>query len=120
LLKERVLESGSAWSLLSYRKTGDSGEVQSDGKMNTERETDVDFALDLSVQDTCAVSVFLTSAHRWERIAYSLLTPHSTVVLEKLASSHPVKKFPAFYGTPKVHYRIHRRPRYEAFCVNIS
>ena len=39
-----------------------------------------------------------------------LLTPFSTVLLEKLTGSQPVKKFPAFYGTLKVHYRIHKCP----------
>ena len=28
-----------------------------------------------------------------------LLTPHSTVLLEKLTGSQLIKKFPAFYGT---------------------
>jgi hypothetical protein len=28
-----------------------------------------------------------------------LLTPYSTVLLEKLTTSQPVKKFPAFFGT---------------------
>ena len=37
-----------------------------------------------------------------------LLTPYSTVLLEKLTGSQLVKKFPAFYGTPKVRYRIHK------------
>jgi hypothetical protein len=30
-----------------------------------------------------------------------LLTPHSTVLLEKLTSSQLVKKFPTFDGTPR-------------------
>ena len=30
-----------------------------------------------------------------------LLTPWSTVLLEKLTSSQPVKKFPTFYGTQR-------------------
>jgi hypothetical protein len=29
------------------------------------------------------------------------LTPHSTVLLEKLTGLQPVKKFPEFYGTQK-------------------
>jgi len=32
-----------------------------------------------------------------------LLTPCSTVLLEKLTDSQLVKKFPTFYGTLKVH-----------------
>ena len=39
-----------------------------------------------------------------------LLTPYSIVLLEKLTGSQLVKKFPAFYGAPKVHYRTHKRP----------
>ena len=37
-----------------------------------------------------------------------LLTPWSRLLLEKLTGSQLVKKFPTFYGTPKVHYRTHR------------
>ena len=33
-----------------------------------------------------------------------------TVLLEKLTCSQLGKKFPAFYGIPKVHYRIHKIP----------
>jgi hypothetical protein len=39
-----------------------------------------------------------------------LLTPCTTVLLEKLTSVQLVKKFPAFYGTPKVHNSIHNCP----------
>ena len=39
-----------------------------------------------------------------------LLTPWSRILLENLTDSQLVKKFPAFYGTPKVHYRIHKFP----------
>jgi len=38
------------------------------------------------------------------------ITPLSRVLLEKLTVSQPVKKFPTFYGTQKVHYRIHNSP----------
>jgi hypothetical protein len=34
-----------------------------------------------------------------KRITYSLLTPWSRALLEKLTGFQPVKKFPAFYGT---------------------
>ena len=37
-----------------------------------------------------------------------VLTPWSRFHLEKLTGFQPVKKSPAFYGTPKVHYRIHK------------
>ena len=40
----------------------------------------------------------------------SLLTPWCTVLLRKLTGSQLVKKFPAFYGTPYVHYRFHKCP----------
>ena len=39
-----------------------------------------------------------------------LLTPWSRVLLEKLIGFQLVKKFTAFYGTPKVHYRNHKCP----------
>ena len=39
-----------------------------------------------------------------------LLAPWSRVLLEKLTGSQLVKKFPAFYGTQKIHYRIHKCP----------
>ena len=34
------------------------------------------------------------------------LTPRNGILHEKLTVPQPVKKFPAFYVTPKVHYRI--------------
>jgi len=39
-----------------------------------------------------------------------LLTPWSKVLLEKLTGSQLDKKFPAFYGNPKVHYRADKCP----------
>ena len=36
------------------------------------------------------------------------ITPWSRVLLEKPFGSQQVKKFPAFYANPKVHYRIHK------------
>ena len=37
---------------------------------------------------------------RYENLTY-LLTPYSTVLLQKLTGSQLVKKFPAFYGTQR-------------------
>ena len=39
-----------------------------------------------------------------------LFTPCSTVFLKTLTGSKLVKKFPAFYGCPKFHYRIQKCP----------
>jgi len=47
---------------------------------------------------------------RGELLEVSLLTPWSRVFLEKLTGLQLLKKFPLFYGTPKVHYRIHKWP----------
>jgi len=48
-----------------------------------------------------ASTLHTTSEHGVSSIttAYYLLTPYSTVLLEKLTVSQLVKKFPAFYGT---------------------
>jgi hypothetical protein len=40
----------------------------------------------------------------------NLLTPHSTVVLEKLTGLQLVKKFPTFLWNPNVHYHIQNFP----------
>ena len=45
-----------------------------------------------------------------QHIQRYLLTPWCRVLLEKLTGLQLVKKFPAFYGNPKVHYRTHKRP----------
>jgi len=42
--------------------------------------------------------------------AERLITPWSTVLLEKLTGSQLVKNFPAIYGTQTVHYHIHKCP----------
>ena len=39
-----------------------------------------------------------------------LLTPWCRILLEKLTGLQLVKKCLAFHGTPKVHYRTHKRP----------
>ena len=38
------------------------------------------------------------------------MTPWSIALSQKLTDPQTVKKFPAFYGTPKVHYRNHKSP----------
>ena len=38
------------------------------------------------------------------------LLPYLTYSMKKLAGFQAVKKFPAFYATPKVHYRFHKSP----------
>jgi hypothetical protein len=43
-------------------------------------------------------------------LTYFLLSPCSTVLLEKLTGFQLVTKFDAFYGTPKVHCRSHKSP----------
>ena len=44
------------------------------------------------------------------KITY-LLTPYSTVVLERLTGFQLINKFPAFYGTRNVHHRNHKCPQ---------
>ena len=57
-----------------------------------------------------------TSSWWWVEIppetsrAVYVITPWCRVLLEKLTGLQLVKKFPAFHGTLKVHYRTHKRP----------
>jgi hypothetical protein len=44
------------------------------------------------------------------RNCYSILTPWSRVLLEKLTGAQIVKKFPTFYGNRRFHYPIHKFP----------
>ena len=47
-----------------------------------------------------------------------LLIQWSTVHLEKLTSFQLFNKFPSFYGTRMVHYRIHKRPPpFHILCI---
>ena len=50
-----------------------------------------------------------TMFHTHVELTYSL-TPWCRVLLEKLTGLQLVKKFPAFHGNPKVHYRTHKSP----------
>ena len=43
-------------------------------------------------------------------LKYSLITPWSRVLLEKLSVSQPVKKFPAILWDPKFHCRLYKSP----------
>ena len=51
----------------------------------------------------------ICQVYRFYLLTY-LLTPWCRVLLEKLTGLQLVKKFLAFHGTPKVHYRTHKRP----------
>jgi superfamily I DNA and/or RNA helicase len=57
----------------------------------------------------CATFCSSLLLHPLLKIAY-LLTPWSTVLLEKLTGSQLLKKYPAFYEKPKVHHRIYKCP----------
>jgi hypothetical protein len=46
----------------------------------------------------CLNSTYLLT-HSLTHLLIYLLTPHSTVLLEKLTGLHPVKIFATFYGT---------------------
>jgi len=57
-------------------------------------------------------TIYNSYKYKW-RLTYLLtylLTPCCRVLLEKLSGLQLVKKFPAFHGTLKVHYRTHKRP----------
>ena len=49
-----------------------------------------------------------------------VLTPCSSVLLEKLTVSQLVKKFPEFYGNRKLHYRVRNCPPPVAVPSQIS
>ena len=57
----------------------------------------------------CLLTCLLTYLLTYWFITY-LITPCSTVLLEKLTGFQLVKKFPALYGTSKVHNHIHKCP----------
>ena len=51
------------------------------------------------------------TSHNWhQQTPGALLMPYSRVLLEKQTRSQLVKKFPTFYGTRNVDYRIHKCP----------
>jgi hypothetical protein len=56
------------------------------------------------------ISFSLIIQYSFNAIETYLLSPWNRVLLDKLTCLQLVKKFPAFYGTPKVLYHIHKCP----------